>query len=96
MQVLACENASPGVETWTTQEADPGTYWLWVGAPVDGGVPCGSPYVMTIEGYVPAASSSVDATPQRPDSLHGDHRVGIRRGEWFSPRDRIDSPGRHH
>jgi hypothetical protein len=37
-----------------------GRYWLWIGPSVFSGVPCGSDYVMTIDGYGPGYPSAAE------------------------------------
>ena len=53
----ACDEACCAPQT-----VGPGTYWLWVGTQGFSGVPCGSDYVMTIDGFTgggtPAESST--------------------------------------
>lgn len=38
-------------EACITYALDPGTWWLWVGPSVFYGVPCGTAYIMTIDGF---------------------------------------------
>lgn len=39
---------------------NPGLYWLWVGPTGFTGVPCGSDYIMTLDGYVSGGDTSSD------------------------------------
>jgi len=49
--VVDMQMADACVEACIQQTIGPGTFWLWVGPSVFTGVPCGSEYVMTIDGY---------------------------------------------
>jgi len=43
--------ANPCDEACLTRQCGPGVAWLWVGSSAFNGVPCGSDYVLTIDGY---------------------------------------------
>jgi hypothetical protein len=49
--ILDIQAAGACVEARIQQTIGPGTFWLWVGPSVLAGVPCGSEYMMTIDGY---------------------------------------------
>ena len=41
----------------------PGTYWIWVGPQETSGVPCGTTYALTIDGYHDDATAAPEADP---------------------------------
>jgi hypothetical protein len=52
----------PCEEVCLTYTLAPGDYWLWAGTSVFSGVPCGMPYVFTVDGYFNPASGTEQAT----------------------------------
>jgi len=59
--ILASASAIPCVEACLTWSVAPGVYWLWVGASQFSGIPCGSDYVITLDGFT-GGGSPVEST----------------------------------
>jgi hypothetical protein len=51
LQIISYTTADPMVEACLSGTFYPGIYWLWVGPSIFTGVPCGSDYIMTLEGF---------------------------------------------
>ncbi|MBM3307949.1 MAG: hypothetical protein FJY74_06470 [Candidatus Eisenbacteria bacterium] len=51
LEVVDMATADACDEAWVEATVGPGTYWLWVGSQTFDGVPCGSEYLMTVDGF---------------------------------------------
>jgi len=75
LDVAECEEAV------VSASLDPGTYWLWVGPQVFTGVPCGSDYIATVDGYhttcaIECPSGSVVEGPEPCEPDYEDYYNG--------------------
>jgi hypothetical protein len=63
-EIIDIQNGNPYVEVCLELEVEAGTYWIWTGPSVFTGVPCGSEYLLTIDGYVPPPTHAPGSDPR--------------------------------
>ena len=68
VQIIGQATGNIQEEVCIEMTLQPGRYWLWVGPSWFDGIPCGSPYTMTVEGYLYTwVAPSVTTHPQRQE-----------------------------
>jgi hypothetical protein len=60
--ILASGGAACGVPICLTATVGPGIYWLWAGTSDFSGWPCGSPYVLTLDGFTGGGTPAETST----------------------------------